>query len=508
LFILLHACVTFAYAVTLHYELKTSGLDSAVYEQLLAGFLEGRGLYSSINPPYIPQPWLAFHFSPILFALAPLYGLFPHTETLLAVGSLAVALAAWPVFACAFHILANRWQALLVALLYLLCPFVLNGAVWGFHEIDFAPPAFAFALLAVLKQKRMLLLVACLLLLSIKEHYGVAVAGFGLLWAWQWKQWRFGALLAVAGLACVAVIFAVVIPHFNPTGAPIMMNPDSPEDRFSWLLSLEGLKANAAGAALSALWYGFALLGPFLFLPLASFAWLLPAAADAAANALSREDMMRSVYSYHSIALLPVILVACCQTLRKRFSGWSRFSANDMLLPITVSVAGFAYVQSALPLSDSGNPWELATPRFTYADTDMHAISSVNALTGGAPVAAQVNVLPHLAVREWMTPYPVGTQDATAQFIVLKLAFPFERALSVMGMPYGTSSSFYFTHVDSLLSDEGWGVVLYRDRWVVLKRGAKTDAEMRDAAREGLAGLREEFHEVRERYRKLMTGSR
>jgi hypothetical protein len=173
------------------------------------------------------------------------------------------------------------------------------------------------------------------------------------------------------------------------------------------------------------------------------------------------------------------------------------------MLPITVAMAGFAYAQLALPFSEGGNVWELGSPRISYADNDLYALSSINAIIPkDAPLAAQVNVLPHLPIRENMLPYPLEHEDPKVQYIVLKLSFPFTRSLSVMGLPYGTSSRFYFSHVESLLHDHNWGVVFAQDRWVVLKRGAVSDAQAQKNALLDYDKLQEEYQTVRTDFRK------
>lgn len=505
--ILAHAAITLTYAITLHYELKTSGFDGTVYEQMMRNFIDGKGFTTSINPPYIPQHWLGFHFSPILYLLIPLYWLLPYSETLLGVGSFFVALAAWPIFTIALHLLRDTFQAFVIALLYLVSPFVVNGVVWGFHEIDFAPLCIALMLGAVIHKKPITLLLLGVVLMSIKEHYGLSVAGFGLLWAWHWKQPKFGLGLAAFGIAALCLILMVVIPYFSPTGAPSMMNTASPQDRFSWITSLDGISAKAWPTLVSGLWYALMLLLPFMFLPLASFAWLLPAVGDVAVNVMSQEAMMRSVFSYHSIPIFPILLVATCISIKKIFNDkrwrWKKYTSNDMMLPITVAVAVFAFHQTALPFSEFGNVWELSKPRFTYADNDLYALSGINAIIPkDAPVSAQMNVLPHLRVRETMISYPLDKHNPKIVYVVLKLQFPFESALSVMGLPYGVSSGSYFSNVEELLQSDEWGVIFYADRWVVLKRNTPDDTAAHAGAADALEKLKNEYQLVRDKFRR------
>ena len=492
------AALTFCYAVTLHYQLKTSGFDSMVYEQLMRNFLDGKGLTTSIAPPYMPQYWLGFHFSPILYLIVPFYNFFPRVETFLAIGSVAVALAAWPIFLTAKTILKDSFQALLMALLYLTSPFVVNGTVWGFHEVDFAPLCIAWMLWAVVHKKRGALLGLSIILLCIKEHYGLSIAGFGVLWAWQWREAKFGLGLTAGGIAALYAICFVIIPHFNPAGVATMMNAASGEDRFSWITSMDGIKSHIASAASDGFWYGLKLLLPFLLLPLGAFMWLLPAMADVAANSLSLQMMMRLPFSYHSIAVMPVLVIALCQVLAHYFP--AKKKSNDMMLAVVVAAVCFSYMQLALPFSEMGNIWELSSPQFDYSPADRKAIDDINALIGpDASVSAQINILPHLKPRFDMSPYPLATGNADT--IILQLAFPFKRALSVMGIPYSVSGSTYFSNAESLLHNPDWGVVYYSNRWVVLQKNTADNAANRTAALQALASLTQEYEQVKETIR-------
>jgi len=491
------AALTLCYSLSLHYELKTSGFDSMVYAQLMQNFLDGKGFTSSINPPYVPQYWLGFHFSPILYLILPVYYFFPHIETFMAIASVSVALAAWPIFLCARTILQNSSRALLIALIYLCSPFVINGAILGFHEVDFVPLCMGWMLWAVIHKKCSALLILSTVLMCIKEHYGLSVAGFGLLWAWQYRECKFGFGLAAFGLAALCFIFAVIIPHFNPMGAPTMLNAASAEDRFSWVMSRSGIEAHIAAIANDGFWYGVKLLLPFLLLPLGSLMWLLPGIADAAANSLSLQIMMRSPFSYHSMALMPVIMIALCQTIKKYVP---EKKTNDVMLALVVASTCYAYIQLALPVSDMSNVWELSAPQFAYAQTDRKAIDDINALIGkDAPVAAQANILPHLHPRFEMFPYPLATGNANR--IVLHLAFPFTHALSLLGIPYSVANPTYFSSVESLLHDPAWGVAYYSNRWLVMQRNAPDKASRKDAL-EGYAKLREDYAQVQNTMRR------
>src|SRR5579885_3248350 len=126
--VLLAACMLvqgtlcFAWALTRHVTFKSSGYDIGDFVQVLYNLTHGNGLTTTIAPPYVPQPWLAVHFSPILYLLAPLYALLPCAVTLLALHCFCIAAAAWPLF-CALRLAGcSDTQACALAVLYLINP--------------------------------------------------------------------------------------------------------------------------------------------------------------------------------------------------------------------------------------------------------------------------------------------------------------------------------------------------------------------------------------------------
>lgn len=485
LFIFMEIAVTAFFGLTRYYELKSSAYDSSLFAQLLFNITHGNGFITSIAPPNIEQPWHGVHFSPILYLLAPLFYLCPHVEMLAALSSLLIGLAAWPLFIAARRILVNDIQALLVCVLYLINPYVVNAQLWDFHEVAFAPLFFALLALAVIDKKRGLLLVSCAALLATKEHYGLAVTGAGLLWAWHWKEWRFGLALAGFGMTALLLILFVVMPHFSPQAGPAMMNAASSLDRFSWIAHPMEQIDKAFTIVSSGFFYLAQLLLPLWFLPLRALAWLLPGAADFATNTLSANDMMRNSLSYHSAALIPVLLIAFCRALAQKPEG--KLRRIDILMASMAIAIFIAYSQIAMPWNKEGNVWEFSTPKLGYASQDATALEALNAmLPPDAPVSAQNNVLPHIALRRTLYHFPDRIEGAG--FIALHTGFPFNGHAHVFGAPYSSSTpDAYLAAARKYLADPQWGVVFYEHDWLLLEKGKAGNDASRKAALERLA---------------------
>jgi uncharacterized membrane protein len=104
--------------------------------------------------------------------------------------SFALSITAWIIFSLSKHVTKSHSAAFLWALVYMINPFVLNVPPWVFRPEALAVPFIALALLAVEKHNFYLLLLSCLFIVLCKEHFGVMVIGFGLLWGLRHRNWK------------------------------------------------------------------------------------------------------------------------------------------------------------------------------------------------------------------------------------------------------------------------------------------------------------------------------
>jgi len=486
IFIALHAALTLTLSLTLRNEFKTSGLDGMAFAQAFYNVIHGDGFAITIHGFH--QPWLGIHFSPILYALVPLYAAFPYVETLLLVHSIFIALAAWPIFLAAHYLLQSRKQALLTALVYLANPYVIHAAIWDFHEIAFAPLIIAFMMWAIVCKKPIHLVVFSLLLLTVKEHYGLAVFGSGVLWAWRWHDIRFGALLSAFGLAAMAFIVLYVMPHYSANNTLYWSDASQAGEmnRYSWIHDAFKNTDITIYIAKNALIYGAYLLALFWFLPLAAPLWLLPGLADMAANMLSANLMMRSVYSYHSAALQPVFAVASIVCLVKfsekkiAFARKITLKPADILVTMLVTACIMSYVLLAVK-----NLWGFEAPHPQMQSQDRSALDAIeHIIPENAMLAAQSNVLPHLKIGRQFSVFPYGTKNT--QYIVLRVDYPYQTPIDYFNTLYGLQPEIYFEAVKAVFQDREWHVIFYDNKWVVF---GKTEIENADARLKALQTL-------------------
>jgi hypothetical protein len=427
--------------------------------------------------------------------------------------ALALSVAAWPIFLLASRVCRSETAGLMWAIAYLANPFLLGAAAWDFHPITLAVPFIALGMLAVEKADSRLLFVSCLPLLLIQEHLGLTVAGFGALWWLRNKRWKTGGSLVSLGAAHAALVLGVIMPALSPTGHHVMLGDGLGQlSRYSWLghsvgdialtlLShplaiLETAMVDMAGGL-----YFAALLLPFMGFPVAAGAFLLPGLGDLAANTLSAIPMPKSLFSYHSVTLVPVLATAAIYGVA-RISRWQkRFSLMELtgavLLASLTSGWGFA----PLPLPGARDFW--APKHFIHPDPDLPAVRI--AVGDSTSVSAQANVGAHFSQRGEIHLYPKKVYEVDA--VILRLDNPTTKVhLQNPGKDGGLAwhlqmrHANYLASIECLLSGKEYGISLWRDPWLVLSRSGN-HPKAADEVRKKIEHLLKEWQVDRDEYR-------
>src|SRR6266540_3254610 len=150
--------VAFAILSSLKLAWLRQGFDIAGNEQVIWNTLHGRPFRSSIFA------FMQYDFDdgPVLLELplALLYGIHQSPYTLLALQTLALGLAAWPIYLLGRDILVAPWQALALALIYLLHPTTQHINMYEFQLRSFMIP-FAVGALLFLRRGRLIPYLIC-----------------------------------------------------------------------------------------------------------------------------------------------------------------------------------------------------------------------------------------------------------------------------------------------------------------------------------------------------------
>jgi len=515
--ITIHFVVILALGLFRHWGYMTSLNDLGVFDQAVWGTMHGQFL---LNTSIFNQTinWLGAQFSPALLLFVPLYAISPNAEWLVLAQACALSVTAWPIFLLASRILKSEATGLMWAIAYLVNPFLLNAAAWDFHQTMLTVPFIAFGMLAIEKKDSRLLFLSCLPLLFIREHLGLTVAGFGLLWGLRHHDWKTATTLILLGLGHLLLVIVLIMPALSPTGSHVMLASDLGQlSRYGWLGKSVGdialnLLLHPWAIARQVLfdWGGWSyltlLLLPLLGFSLAAPVYLLPALPDLAANLLSANTMPRIVFAYHSVTLVPVLTIAAAYGARRISLRWSWLSSAQISGLALIASLVMGYALAPLPIPGALNFW--APAHFPIAPDPVPA--AIREKLGTASISAQGNVGAHFSQRNQIYFYPKKLDDVEA--VVLRLESP-TRKLSPKepGLIFSSLASHlqmrpaeYLASIECLLSGKEYGVLLWQDPWLVLRRStdtATTDPVLDGLIRQKLQHLRVEWQVEVEEYR-------
>ena len=197
---------------------NTAGYDLGIFDQAIHGYAHlhapislMKGVHNGFGTHFSE---LGDHFSPIIAAVAPVYRVFPDAVTLLVVQGLLFAASMPSVWLFSKRNL-GRTSAYLITAAYALSWGLQAAMAADFHEIAFAVPLLAIAIERLDAGRLRTAVIAALLLLLVKEDFGIVVAVFGLVVGLRTKNWRLAGILAVAGVATTVLADKVLIPAFG-----------------------------------------------------------------------------------------------------------------------------------------------------------------------------------------------------------------------------------------------------------------------------------------------------
>ncbi|MBI2406514.1 MAG: DUF2079 domain-containing protein, partial [Candidatus Harrisonbacteria bacterium] len=400
-----------------HHNFQTQTWDMGVFTQLFWNTVHGRIMQGSIEE--LPNHF-GIHWSPGLLLLAPGYALFPSPYYLLIVQTLALAAGALPVYALALRALGRK-PAFLAAFAYLAYPSLHWLNLFDFHEIAFFVPtllaalyfadaarwgwaAFWFTLAASMKEDAIIGIAFAGLYFLIRKKDGAAT--------W-WSRERLYAALTVLG---ASLYFILAVKVFMPAFGGGLLRLDRYAELGGSASEIIGNLARnpalffATIGTLPKLSYVIWLFAPLAFLPLFSGWALLLLVPGLLENLLTTNQFQFSTFYQYDAVLIPGMLYCAVYGLRNVTYRWpmrARFARNALVAGIIV---GF-FVRS--PINPFTFPFELfgASAR-TEAFREMS-----RGIPAGVSVAAQTNILPHLANRERIA--MLGNERGSADVVLI-----------------------------------------------------------------------------------------
>jgi uncharacterized membrane protein len=371
------------------------GFDVGIFDQ-------GIWLLSRFKDPFVTIMGLNLfgdHASYILLFFVPLYWIWPHVQLLFLAQTLALAVAAIPVYLIARRILHNSWLALLPALALLVSPALGWLNLENFHPDSFEVPLALFALYFMTVRRWRPFMVMILLLLLVKEDVALLVVPLGIYVALKHDR-RVGFITADIGVVWFVVTVFFLGPFFSGDKAGSLDAFRIPFDGWKGLISTaltqpwEVLGYMAASAKIE---YLIQLLAPLLFLPLLTVETLvvLPTLLF---NLLSTFAYQTNVRYHYTSLIIPVFAWTALVYVRRVKDVGARRALVVMVL--------LASLFSAY-LWGPGDWSRQPATRYDVNAPDVQAIAeAVTLIPDDAVVACRSRISTHLSHRVQIYDFP------------------------------------------------------------------------------------------------------
>jgi uncharacterized membrane protein len=368
--------------------------DLAFYVQALWLALRGKWMVSLLNVPLMGN-----HAEPIVFLMAPLFALCPHPMTLVGIQTVAFGTMPFTAWRIGQRLGLERRAALLLALTTLLTPASLSVAIHEFHPEALAAPLILLLIEARLAERRGWYWLWFLAVLGVKENMAPLLMAFCAIWvlrerkrgrAWQ-VRWNLAPLLTATVwlLVCVKFIgpklnagnvdYLQLYGHLGNSGGDILLKFFTEPSR-----ALHALRE-----ALSQGNMVWALLVPFLGLPLLRPQWLLVASPVLLQHLLSWRYTEWSLGAHYPAPLIPLFWIAAAEALTKwRWQG-------EIAIGVVAACLLAQLRWGAAPELAA----EIPTLRTRMEEREWKA-AMIEGIPESASVAACLPYLAHLAKRE------------------------------------------------------------------------------------------------------------
>ncbi len=383
----------------------------------------------------------AFHFSPILYLAGIVVRVWHSPIALIALQSIACALAIPPVYALIVGRAGKtvaRWSALIVALY----PALAGLAFVDFHENSFAPAAVLWMIWAFDAGYMFAAAFFALVAIAVKEDQAIFIGLAALAGAWRFRGTQPGRVafgVAIVAFAAVFAFFCWIQPHSvaNAHWAPARF--------YDWTAG--DVRALFPRGFLERLGFVVLAFAPLGFLPFRSrVMWL--AAPPLAEVLLSHMSTTFTLGTHYAGAWLGYALVAFAFAVRK--------------LPAARSTMRWLWVCAALcvlelAIADPLHPGlNLRAPQPRDAALD----ALLSSLPPNASIATQEEAFTHLALDDpnaTLLPESPGT-TIDACYVLADRDYPHSPRLQEYGAKVDELAS---THIYVLVRKTG-GIELYR----------------------------------------------
>ncbi len=493
------------YSIKLHAAYATNAEDLGIMDQAIWNTIHGQILHQTIcnpisdtncvSPDGITR--LAIHVEPVLFPISLLYLFWPDPRTLLVLQTIIVAVGAYPAFWLARLRLRNELAAVIVAMLYLFYPAQQQATTYDFHAVTLTTSLLLFTFYFLYTRCTLCLFVFALLSMACKEEISLVVAMFGF-WSLLFQRRRYvGLALVLLGLLWFWLAFDIIMPHFSPTGQPLLLSrySDLGQGPVQAIVTIFRDPKTFLGQYVldnGHLAYLRILFFPAVFLPLLAPWMLILAVPSLLINMTSSSAQMYSGLFQYNAEIVPILIIATIEALvlllwlmhlieaewklvrartRLTTKGFSRWlfiqrpcqAISNYILLVPLGLALFSSIRyddlyhGHLPFSQNFH-WPVLSAHLALAQ------QFIDKIPPDTSVSAQSQLVPHLSHRADIYLFPYAANQSQYIFLdVTSDVYPY----------YGFND--YLQGVEDILSSGQYDIVAAQDGYLLLRHGDQAD---------------------------------
>ncbi len=464
-------------ALLRYYNHEAGAMDIGYISQVFYNTAHGEPfrltVYDPSTGPDRYNNYFFYHAEPIIFGLAPLYGLFNRPEALLLFQAITLALGAIPAYWLGRDRLGNSgWAGLTFAALYLLAPSLQAATLSDYHNVVLAAPLFMAAFYFGWRRKGWLFALFALLAAATKEDVTLLAAAFGLYAFFVWRLRWAGGLVAVAAVGWFLVVSRLVMPYFGSSSEAAMLyrfraygsNPLQIVSTilFNPVYVWETLPRGEILAYLTGLWQqsgGLALLNPLA---------LLVGLPVMAINIFSDNYWQHSGGAHYSAALIPFLIGSSVtglgwlterKWLTRRLPAFSPRQLRGFGLMLALALASFYYLRTSVgPFAFNSYAPQ---PSVAQARHQRLLDNFLAEIPAGSSVSAQSSLVAFVSQRRTVFLYPrLLNNQEFARFVLL----------DVTGNPFPQKPPIFQQGVKDLLDSGDYRLVDAEDGYLLLER--------------------------------------
>ncbi|MBS3056603.1 MAG: DUF2079 domain-containing protein [Candidatus Aenigmarchaeota archaeon] len=355
---------------------------------------QGIWLLSQNKEPFVTARGMhifADHSEYIKIFVAPVFWLWNDAKALILLQTLALSLAAIPLFFIAKKLLKSNRTSLIIVAVYLLYPALqFLNLDQGYHSEAFIIPMLFTAHYFLLEKKYTHVFVLCLFSLLIKEEIALTIALYGAYIYFRHNK-KLGAIVSITTVIWLIVLLTVIFPMFSSRGF-LYFERTTGNSPFKMISNVFDIR-NAE--------YIAKLFGPLGFTPF--FDAAIVSAGSLFLNLANSWSYSHEIQYHYTAAIIPVAFIAMLHFLSKR--------KNIMLwllviLSLTL-ISNYIFGPGEVSLRETDKMFNNVAELGKEPENVIALKQMISSIPQNASVSASYNIMAFLTHRERIYMYPV-----------------------------------------------------------------------------------------------------